>query len=311
MRQATLLAMLGLCIPWIFAGCGAPPEPETACFCVAGGSWPTAVIDDRARQSALSKACNALVKSKNFTSAEELTKQLTRKSCQLALPVPSARPLTPQRVYAQRRDSVLVVSCLYKCPNCTRWHNSYASGFLIDASGVFVTNYHVMANQAGRKRHAYVAMTFDKKVYPVKEILAADKQSDLAIVRLDLGDKPPKVRPVPLATGTSVGAPVVVLAHPGQRYYTLTAGMVSRYYRHRRGNRTVTMMSITADYGVGASGGPVLDSAGNVVGVVSSTSPIAARRATGKDGKQVQQSIQMVVKQCVPVAAIKAMIKKP
>jgi S1-C subfamily serine protease len=64
---------------------------------------------------------------------------------------------------------------------------------------------------------------------------------------------------------------------------------------------------VTADYAKGSSGGPVVNEAGKVVGMVSNTQSIYYG-PRGKDGDQ-QGPLQMVVKNCVPVKAVRVMIK--
>ena len=63
-------------------------------------------------------------------------------------------------------------------------------------------------------------------------------------------------------------------------------------------------MSITADYAKGSSGGPVLNPAGEVVGMVSSTQSIYYE----SDNGQPKGPLQMVVKNCVPVDAVKQLL---
>ena len=57
-------------------------------------------------------------------------------------------------------------------------------------------------------------------------------------------------------------------------------------------------MQISADYGVGSSGGPIIDSHGNLVGIVSSTYSLYAN-------PQTYQNFQMAIKKTVPVKLIK------
>ena len=66
---------------------------------------------------------------------------------------------------------------------------------------------------------------------------------------------------------------------------------------------TVTVQ-IGKPYAVGSSGGPVLDNKNRIVGMVSNTQSIYY----GSDiGKEPKGPLQMVIKNCVPVSAIKAM----
>jgi S1-C subfamily serine protease len=68
-------------------------------------------------------------------------------------------------------------------------------------------------------------------------------------------------------------------------------------------------MGVTAEYCRGSSGGPVMDDAGNVIGMVSSTNSIYYPSKDPK--KNPRGSFQMVIRNCVPVDAILKLITKP
>jgi len=87
----------------------------------------------------------------------------------------------------------------------------------------------------------------------------------------------------PIFRDEPVGAPVSVISHPNGRFYVFTQGYVSRYAIV--GKRTV--VNITADYAKGSSGGPFFNSRGDLVGLVASTTSLAASRTpivVGDDG---------------------------
>jgi hypothetical protein len=64
-------------------------------------------------------------------------------------------------------------------------------------------------------------------------------------------------------------------------------------------------MQITADYARGSSGGPIIDQAGNLVGLVSSTSPVLyTDNAAAKGTTTGQANLQMVRHNCVTGRAI-------
>jgi len=256
------------------------------------------VIDDLALRRVLQNTARKLMDSKKATPSAELLKQLTRKQCKITPPPARAKAMTPAQAYARCKSAVIVAAGLYKCTKCTKWHTGGASGVLIGPSGVFVTNYHVMANTRNK---AMVAMTADGQVYPVTEVLAASAADDLAIVRLDAGGK--RLAALPVAADSPIGTPVTVISHPKSRLYTLTAGIISRYQKTRRAGKTVDMMTITADFAQGSSGAPILDDRGSVIGLVTSTSSVYYPAKGGK-----KERLQMVFKQCVPGASILKLI---
>jgi S1-C subfamily serine protease len=83
-----------------------------------------------------------------------------------------------------------------------------------------------------------------------------------------------------------VGNPVSVISHPGQRFYGMTAGIVSRYFALAMHGTSVTRMAITADFAHGSSGAPVFNEFGNVVGMVTCTDSIYRSRE-GEPGRKL------------------------
>ena len=122
-----------------------------------------------------------------------------------------------------------------------------------------------------------VAMTDDGRMFAVREVHAASKTQDVAILQLDGSG----LMPLPIATNAPVGTPVYVVSHPSKNFYTFTAGMVSRYFESEEDKVKTTMMAITAEFGRGSSGCPVFNESGAVVGMAES---ILSTTSTGKSG---------------------------
>ena len=148
------------------------------------------------------------------------------------------------------------------------------------------------------------AMTSDGRVFPVKAVLAVSPVADVAICQIDGGDG---LQPVALVGDARPGAHVRVLSHPGQALYTLTEGIVSRYFVSREDGKATTVLATTAEFAAGSSGGPLFDDRGNVIGMVASTSAVYS--GADKPANEGQGELQMVMKQCVPAASILKLIK--
>jgi S1-C subfamily serine protease len=110
-----------------------------------------------------------------------------------------------------------------------------------------------------------------------------------------------------------------VLSHPDNAFYSLTEGVVSRYFVYRNQGKATTMLATTAEFAVGSSGAPLLDDCGNVIGMVSSTSSIYSGPATMDGEGEISGSapeadsngdLQMVMKMCVPSADILKLLGK-
>ncbi len=137
------------------------------------------------------------------------------------------------------------------------------SGFLIDAEGRILTNYHVI--KGGSKLR--VTLLNDEASYEA-EVLAADEANDLALIQI----KPDKEVPF-LTLGDSenlkVGQKVLAIGNPFGLEGTLTTGVISSVGRTIRDEDSLLEDMIQTDAAInpGNSGGPLLDSAGNVIGV--------------------------------------------
>jgi S1-C subfamily serine protease len=146
-------------------------------------------------------------------------------------------------------------------------------------------------------------MKADGAVCPVKAVLAANAAGDVAIVQLGGTG----FVPLAVAPAAPVGSDVFVISHPDSRFFTLSRGIVARYTTMTRGRKkNATMLQITAEYAKGSSGGPVLNTAGEVVGMVSSTMSVYYNDDHGK-----QQDLQMVFNDCVTSRQILDLIKSP
>jgi serine protease Do len=206
-----------------------------------------------------------------------------------------ALPKTAQGTLSEVQESITIVGGVYQCNRCTRWHVAPSSGFLI-ADDLLVTNYHVV-NQPSHQ--AMAVRLFDGRVLMVKEVVAASRENDLVVLRIPSTG----LKPIALGAAAPVGAQVDLISHPKQRFYTLSEGRISRYFIRRQGERQTPMMSITADFGRGSSGAPVLNKKGQVVGIATSTE---SAYYSEEDGQQ--KNLQMVFKHCIPVQQLRKLI---
>jgi serine protease Do len=129
------------------------------------------------------------------------------------------------------------------------------------ADGLVATNAHNL-----RGEETTVVFAGDRSA--VGRVAGVDVDADLAVIAVDTGGAPA----VTWATddgAARVGAPVFALANPGGQL-RVTFGLVSgvgRAFRGPRGRRIAGSIEHTAPLPRGASGGPVVDSAGRVLGI--------------------------------------------
>jgi S1-C subfamily serine protease len=260
------------------------------------------IVDDNGIIGRLEIIGGGLVREAKAPRLRTLRQQLPRRGkCSLSLPVAEAPPaMSPDALYAKRSSGVLIVGMIAKRKKSPNYQVAGCSGFALTEDGVFVTNYHVVDDP---EAEGIVIMDKGGMVWPATEILAADKLADVAILRA----KGATFQPLPLATSDSLpGAQVWAISHPEHNFFSLTAGMVSRYFMATTELGRTPQMAITADFGVGSSGGPILNDRGEVTGMVCSTTSVYY-----SDLKAKISDLQMVLKHCVPVASIQALIEKP
>lgn len=265
--------------------------------------------DVKLLESYLRSIDSVLAKTKSIT-AEDVQKALADSTDIAAVNLikPATKALTGNALYEKAKLATVITGCAYKCPRCSNTHLSESSGYIIDPKGIVITNYHVMAQYAfmkdGNKPLGFFIRLADGHTYAVKSILAASKPNDLAVLQLETNGA--TLPALALGSPAKVGDAVYVLGHPKGMHYYLSQGIVNNHYLEEAGGDGQKffreMMSISADYATGSSGGPVLDVCGNVVGTVSNTKMLLH--------SEMNQSVQMVLKNTVPVASLQKLLSK-
>ena len=134
------------------------------------------------------------------------------------------------------------------------------SGFIVDASGRILTNYHVVRDA----RSVRVKLS-SGDVYEEVEILAEDERRDIAVLQVPGFDLPA----LPLGNSDSVriGAAVVLIGSPLGLENTVSTGIISGRRQEEEGYK---LLQVSAPASPGSSGGAVLSATGDVVGIAVS-----------------------------------------
>jgi len=223
------------------------------------------LVDDARIQRDMIQRTKAMLDAGETSPMEKLFAQRKRTRCSAKLPQASTEKLTPAEIYRRLRHGVLVVTAIQKVEEPDIYFGSSATGFVLTSSGIIVTNYHVVHDHDAE---AIGVGTVDGRFFGVKEVLAADKTSDIAVLQTTGNN----LTPIPLAADAPVGSPVTVISHPNFHFYVLTHGVVSRYYTEQHNG--ARRMAITADFAKGSSGGPAINEFGAAAGLVVSTETI-------------------------------------
>jgi S1-C subfamily serine protease len=146
------------------------------------------------------------------------------------------------------------------------------SGFVLNGEGEIATNAHVVTTGQGdsirRAREVYVEFADGNQVEA--EIVGADPNADIALLRID--PKGLSLRPLPLGESSSVevGEPVAAIGSPFGEARSLSVGVISaidRSIESLTNFRISGAIQTDAAINPGNSGGPLVDGEGRVVGV--------------------------------------------
>lgn len=146
------------------------------------------------------------------------------------------------------------------------------TGFFVSADGLILTNKHVV----GDSRAQYTVITTDGKQYEAK-VLVQDPSNDLAIVKVDISNAP--YLGFADSGALELGQHVIAIGNSlGQFQNTVTTGVVSGLSRSivagdRTGREQLEgVIQTDAAINPGNSGGPLLNIAGQVIGVNTAVS---------------------------------------
>jgi 2-alkenal reductase len=165
------------------------------------------------------------------------------------------------RVYQQASPSVVYIIVT---------GTGSGSGFVYDAEGRIVTNSHVVEDARN------LEVVFSSGERTRARVVGADADSDLAVIEVDA--LPEGIEPLPLADSDSlqVGQFVVAIGNPFGEQGSMSMGIVSALGRSLASQRSATgqstyslpeVIQTDAPINPGNSGGPLLNLAGEVVGV--------------------------------------------
>ena len=143
------------------------------------------------------------------------------------------------------------------------------SGFIISADGLILTNKHVVSNTQA----SYKVLTNDKKNYNVEKIYR-DPLNDLAILKINASN----LKPLPLGNSSKLklGQMAIAIGTPlGEFTNTVTVGIISGLGRGITAGspfegyveKLDNVIQTDAAISPGNSGGPLLNSRGEVVGI--------------------------------------------
>jgi len=138
---------------------------------------------------------------------------------------------------------------------------SLGSGVIVDKRGYILTNHHVV-EQATKIQ---VQLNGETTKYTAK-VVGVDEDTDLAVIKIDAGKELPTAK-LGNSEGVQVGDWVLAIGSPFGLQATVTAGIISAKDRGGVGRQFQRFLQTDAAINPGNSGGPLVDLAGEVIGV--------------------------------------------
>ena len=181
-----------------------------------------------------------------------------------------------QRALADRVLKSLVV---VRATNRSGDESGFGAGFAVDQPGLIATARHVIGD--GRD---FVVELPDGSTAPVVEVFASSSQLDLAIIRIDNTS----LQPLQLALEDTVEKSLLVaLGHPRGKRNQMASGSYSGVYEMDG----IGMLELAMPIEPGNSGGPVLTTDGQVVGLVTMKSTVQDSVGYALPAKLIRQLI--------------------
>ena len=140
------------------------------------------------------------------------------------------------------------------------------SGFVINSDGTILTNYHVVENAVK------VTVSFEHGKTVEAKVIGKDPSNDLAVLRIPTEGLTMHVLTLGDSSKAEVGDPVLAIGNPFGLDRTLTTGVISALQREITAPNGFTIDNVLqtdAPINPGNSGGPLLNEAGEVIGINS------------------------------------------
>lgn len=217
----------------------------------------------------------------------EAGKLLTQEQvkAQIKAPLGGAVEITPantvslpgREVASRARQAYLHTGWYYLCPRCEHWHLNLAGAYAV-AKDVIVTCHHCINSTLEMREGYLIAIDHTGEVVPITGVITRSQTMDAALLRVEAGN----FKPLPLNDQVAPGDPAYCLSEPlGQEGY-FSAGIVNRFFwRTGRKGEPGSLdevknlrLNVSTDWAPGSSGAAVLDGAANIIGHVSTISPL-------------------------------------
>jgi len=163
------------------------------------------------------------------------------------------------------------------------------TGFIVDKAGYIVTNHHVV------EKATKIMVRLDDKSEHQAKLIGSDSETDLAVIKIDVGHDLP-VAKMGNSDAVKVGDWVLAIGSPFNLDHTVTAGIISAKGRENIGGdlkQFQSFLQTDAAINPGNSGGPLVNMAGEVIGI--NTAIISETRQSAGLGFALPSSVAVKI----------------
>lgn len=167
----------------------------------------------------------------------------------------SQQDLTPEQIYEKVNDAVVIVLAY----DVNDKPINQGSGVVISNDGYIITNYHVMKNASK------VNILHNDLLFENAELIGGDEESDILFIKIPKSDL--SVIETPESDDVKIGQKIYAIGSPLGYENTISDGIVSGYRKFDK----INLIQITASISPGSSGGAVVNSKGELIGISTYT----------------------------------------
>ncbi len=172
----------------------------------------------------------------------------------LTFQIYSQQELAPEQIYEKVNNSVVIVLAYDSEGN----QFNQGSGVVIDEEGYIITNYHIMKN-------ASKASVVHSNLFENAELIGGDEESDILFIKISKSYL--SAIDSPESDEVKIGQKIYAIGSPMGYENTISDGIVSGYRKFDKMN----LIQITASISPGSSGGAVVNSKGELIGISTYT----------------------------------------
>lgn len=171
-----------------------------------------------------------------------------------------SKQFTPEELYSKNMNSVVEVKV-----NCND-DNLYASAVCIDSNGIFVSNAHVIPKIDDVEINVYIRFSSSDE-YEKVNLLKIDRTKDLALFQLENSDKCVSME---ISKIRNTGQQVYAIGNTSNQGVSISEGIITKSNVHiETKNISMNMIATDAFFAEGNSGGALIDSNNNLLGITT------------------------------------------